>query len=77
MVCAVLESPTPLTSPTSLKSRTPSPVSLTNHQHLDFEECWKFVLISSLCLFLVPVWGKLKSQKASERWQPDTEVSPH
>lgn len=26
-------------------------------------------------LFCVPVWAKLKQQKASERWQPDTEVS--
>lgn len=27
-------------------------------------------------LFLCPVWAKLKSQKALERWQPDTEVNP-
>lgn len=27
-------------------------------------------------MFASPVWAKLKSQKALERWQPDTEVSP-
>lgn len=26
-------------------------------------------------MFASPVWAKLKSQKALERWQPDTEVS--
>lgn len=26
-------------------------------------------------LFVFAVWAKLKQQKASERWQPDTEVS--
>lgn len=26
-------------------------------------------------MFAPPVWAKLKSQKALERWQPDTEVS--
>lgn len=30
-----------------------------------------------LCVLFHPVWAKLKSQKASERWQPDTEVSTH
>ena len=28
----------------------------------------------SLCSFSPAVWAKLKLQKASERWQPDTEV---
>lgn len=28
-------------------------------------------------LFVILVWAKLKSQKASERWQPDTEVSQY
>jgi splicing factor 3A subunit 3 len=30
---------------------------------------WMIILI---CIFN-PVWSKLKSQKSSERWQPDTE----
>lgn len=42
-----------------------------------FEAFWKLASTSVLCLFVSPVWAKLKSQKASERWQPDTEVSPH
>lgn len=37
----------------------------------------KLVELNASCLFVTAVWAKLKSQKASERWQPDTEVSPH
>ncbi len=33
------------------------------------------VLEIHLSLFSGIVWSKLKSQKALERWQPDTEVS--
>lgn len=28
-----------------------------------------------MCFMSTVVWAKLKSQKASERWQPDTEVT--
>lgn len=35
------------------------------------------VMLKCFVCLCFSVWAKLKSQKALERWQPDTEVSPH
>lgn len=79
-VCAVWESPILLTLPTSHRLRTPSPVRLMLWSWHEYT-CgfWRVLEVgfNKHFVFVRPVWAKLKSLKASERWQPDTEVSTH